>query len=156
MSPLAEFVGNDALQLFAVQFLDGATGNTDDRIAGFVTRSKRVNAFFVEQIHRRYRCTGGDGHFLDSIQQALSSQITAATDNQFGIEHFCDTGAATGQGKDFVGAASQDNNGYRCPDDQEYTPVNELHELMESDGSGLLNAEVAEDQHDQQICHHNE
>jgi len=67
---VAEFVADDALQLVARKQFHAAAGDADGGIAGGVAGGEGVDAGFVAQhIDFRHGHAGGDGHFLDHVEQ---------------------------------------------------------------------------------------
>ena len=67
---VAELVGDDALQLVARELLGAAARDADHRVAGREAGREGVDALLlVQQEHGRHRHAGGEGHFLDDVQQ---------------------------------------------------------------------------------------
>ena len=67
---MAELVTNDALQFVAREHLDAAARHADGGIASRVAGSEGVDATLIFQnVNLRHRHTGGDGHFLNNIEQ---------------------------------------------------------------------------------------
>ena len=46
---MAEFVGDDALELFTIEQFYGPAGNANDRVAGCKSRRKGVDTLFFSQ-----------------------------------------------------------------------------------------------------------
>ena len=65
---MAELMGDDTLQLLAVQMVDQSLGHPDDCIARCETGRKGIDARFTgEDIHRRCRYAGRDRHFFHYV-----------------------------------------------------------------------------------------
>ena len=93
---MAELVRHDPLQLVAREFFECAAGHGDDRIVGGEAGGEGVDAGFPGQhIDPGNRRAGGDGHFLDHVEQAALREARV-----FGIDpappHALSDGAATG------------------------------------------------------------
>ena len=67
---VAEFVADDALQFVARQNFHAAARDGDGRVAGLVAGGEGVDAvLLVHDIDLRHGHAGGDGHFLDDVEQ---------------------------------------------------------------------------------------
>jgi hypothetical protein len=78
---MAEFVADDALQFLAIEILEGSGGDAHDRVVGTEAGGERVDAAFVDPIHRRHAYARRNGHFLDHIEQpALRQHLRARVD----------------------------------------------------------------------------
>ena len=66
---VAEFVGDDPLELVAREVPDAAARDADDGVARRVSRGEGVDpVFLLEQIDRRHGRAGCDGHLLDDVE----------------------------------------------------------------------------------------
>jgi hypothetical protein len=67
---VAEFVADDTLQFVAREQLHAAARDGDGGVAGLVAGGEGVDAvLLVHDIDLRHRHAGGDGHFLDDVEQ---------------------------------------------------------------------------------------
>ena len=67
---MAEFVADDALQFVARKQFHAAARDGDGGVAGFVAGGEGVDAILlVHDIDLRHGHSGGDGHFLDDVEQ---------------------------------------------------------------------------------------
>ena len=106
---VAELVGDDALQLVARELLGTAARDADDGVAGREAGGERVDALLlVEQKHGRHGHAGGEGHFLDDVQQPALDGIGRVRINAPAAEPLGDDGAAAGQLSDLEQAAAAD------------------------------------------------
>ena len=73
---VAEFVGDDPLQLVAGELLDRPPSDGHHRVAGRIASGKRVDALFIgQQIDRRYGHARGQRHFLHDVQNAFFYRV---------------------------------------------------------------------------------
>ena len=73
---VAEFMGDDALQLVAPEMVDGATGDSHYRVGGGEAGGEGIDAaLIVQHINRRYRHIGRQCHFLDHIEAAALGRV---------------------------------------------------------------------------------
>src|ERR1035437_4595670 len=76
---MAEFVADDALQFVARQHLDAAARDADGRVARRMAGGKSVYAFLaIQNVDLRHRHAGGDGHFLDDVEQFAFVRVRRA------------------------------------------------------------------------------
>ena len=87
---MAELVGDDALQLVPVELLDRSAGHTDGGIVQSEAGGEGVDAWFgVHQVDGGHGHAGGDGHFLDHVDQlalfgAFRGRVDLASAHRFG------------------------------------------------------------------------
>ena len=76
---VAEFVGDDSLELVAVEARDGATRDGDRGVCGRIARGEGVDAVFVlEHVDLGHGHARSDGHFLDHVVQPTQRRIPGA------------------------------------------------------------------------------
>ena len=92
---MAELVTDDALQFLAIERLERSGGNAHDRVVGTEAGGERIDAAFVDAIHRRHANARGDGHLLDHVQQAAFGENSRAGVDLPSAQHFYD-GAPAG------------------------------------------------------------
>ena len=103
-------MADDALQFVARKHLDAAARHADGGVAGGVAGGEGVDAaLVVEDIDLRHGDAGGDGHFLDDIEQLAFVQVGGVLIHQ-PPAHQSGHGAATGgQLVRLVGAAEKNH-----------------------------------------------
>jgi len=95
---VAELVGDDALELVAREFFEGAAGDGDDGVAGGEAGGEGVEAALViEEVDGRHGHAGGDGHLLDDVEQALLGEVGGLRVHAAAADHLGDDGAAGAQ-----------------------------------------------------------
>jgi hypothetical protein len=103
---VAEFVADDALQFVARQKFHAAARDGDGRVAGLVAGGEGVDAVLVvHDIDLRHGHAGGDGHFLDDVEQLAFVGIGRVRIDQPRAHHFRNRAAAGGKRHRFVTAA---------------------------------------------------
>ncbi len=106
---VTELVRDDPLELVAVEVLDTAPRDADDGVARRVSRGEGIDPVFVlEQIHRRHRRAGGDGHLLDDVEDLPLVGIGGLVRERAPAHHLGHAVAAPGQRGDPVQAAAAD------------------------------------------------
>jgi hypothetical protein len=121
---MAELMGDDALQLLPVQTLDGALSDADHRVARRKAGGEGVDARFIgQQVHRRYRRTRGDGHFLDDVEQLALIQVLRILREQLSAQRLRNNLAAGRQGDHLVEAAGKYHRADAGTDRGECRPV---------------------------------
>ena len=107
---MAELVADDALQFVARKQFHAAAGDGDGRVAGFVAGGEGVDAVLrVHDIDLRHGHAGGDGHFLDDIEQFAFVGIGRVRVDEPAAHHFRNHAAALGQRHGFIAAADEDD-----------------------------------------------
>ena len=148
---MAELVSDDALQLIAAQMIDRALGDSDDGIARGESRSEGVDARLVrKQIHRRRRGARRDGHLLHHVQQFALVRVMRILRNQLSAQRLRDHLATPRKGHDLVHAAPQDHEADAGAHRGKCAPIQRLHQRRAV--PQLLAVDVAEYDHDQEIC----
>jgi len=116
---VAELVGHDALQLVAIQVLQGALRYGYHGVARGVAGGKSVNARLVGQhVHARHGHARGNGHFLDDIQQPLLARQLGLVKDLSAAHHHRYRGPAGGQLADLHGAGPADQQQHGDGHDQ--------------------------------------
>ena len=64
---MAELVSCYALQFIAIEFGDGATGETKNRVLRIFSRRKCVDRILLQNINWWNRHAAGDRHFINNI-----------------------------------------------------------------------------------------
>ena len=119
---VAEFVADNALQFVARQLGHAGVRDGDHRIARRVPGGKGVDAILiVEHIDFRHGHAGGDGHFLDDVEQFAFVRIHRVGINEPSAKGFRHHAATAGQRHRFIGAAEK-NHGERAKHHAEKKP----------------------------------
>ena len=116
-------MGDHPLQLFAGQQIDRALGDADDRILWRESRSESVYAQIRQQVHRRHRGAGSDGHFFHHVEQSLLFQRLRAVVDQPAVETPRNHFAALRQLPAFRQAAHQHNADDHCRHGADQLPI---------------------------------
>ncbi len=67
---VTELVGDDTLEFVARQLVEGAARDGDGRVGGVEAGGEGIEArLLVENVDRGHRDAGGDGHFLDDVEE---------------------------------------------------------------------------------------
>ena len=92
---VAEFVADDALQFVARKQFHAAARDGDGGVAGFVAGGEGVDAvLLVHDINLRHGHAGGDGHFLDDVEQFAFVGIGRVGFDEPSAHHFRNGAAA--------------------------------------------------------------
>ena len=106
---VAELVRDHALQLVAGQRVECSLGNGNGRIRRRVTGGEGIDAGLA--FHHEdcgHRNAGGDGHFLDHVDETLARRIGGVGLNRHRADRTRHLRATTGQRHHFVQAAAAD------------------------------------------------
>jgi hypothetical protein len=87
-----------------------AARDGDGGVAGFVAGGEGVDAvLLVHDIDLRHGHAGGDGHFLDDVEQLAFVGIGRVRFDEASAHHFRNHAAALGERHGFVGAADEND-----------------------------------------------
>ena len=107
---VAELVGDDALQLVAIEPVQRATGYRDHRIRGGVAGGERIDAgLMFQHVELGHRHAGGDGDFLHHVAQATQGRIVGVLGHQRAAHLLGHRLAATAQAGDAVQRTQRDH-----------------------------------------------
>ena len=110
---VTELVRNDALQLVAVQLLEGSARHGHRGIGGGIARGEGVDSrFLLQDVDLRDRHTGRQGDLLDHVDQAPAQGIPAVRIDEGAAEATRDLAAAPAQGER-LGQAGEPDEGAR-------------------------------------------
>ena len=108
---VAEFVRDHALQLIAIEVVDGAPVDADHGIGGGESGGERVDArFAIQQEHGGHGHARGQRHFLHHVQQPLLGQVVRVGVDAPPAQHVGHSLAALTQLGGLVQAARGDNS----------------------------------------------
>ena len=146
---VAEFMGDNTLQLFPAEGFDSAAGYRDDGIAGRVAGGEGIDAVLFHQVDRRHRDAGGDSHLFDYVEHPPLIQILRTGQQQPAVHHLRDTGAAASQARNLVEAAQEHDPGNGGADQPEGAPI-EAHGV-DRRRAGRFGAGETKQKHHQQV-----
>ena len=114
---MAEFMADDALQFVARQDFHAAARDGDGGVAGLVAGGEGVDAvLLVHDIDLRHGHAGGDGHFLDDVEQLALIGIVRVRIDGASAHHFRNDAAALGERQGLVGAADENDRQHAAGD----------------------------------------
>ena len=107
---MAELVANDALEFVAGERLDATARDGDGGVAGGVAGGEGVDAgLIVHDIDLWHGHAGGDGHFLDDVEQLAFIEVGGVGTDEASAERFSYGAAAAGERGNFIRAAEADD-----------------------------------------------
>ena len=111
---VAELVGDDALQLVAIEPVQRAAGHRDHGVGSRVAGGEGIDAGFVFQhVELGHRHAGGDRDFLDHVAQATQSRLGGVLRDQGAAQLLRHRFTATAQAGDAVERADRDHRDRR-------------------------------------------
>ena len=110
---VAELVADDALQLVARELVERAASDGHDGVAGGEAGGEGVQAGLVlEHVDGGHRDAGGDGHFLDDVEQLTLAEVGGLRVDRPAAGHLGDGGAAGAHLRPFIeGGETDDGDG---------------------------------------------
>lgn len=116
---VAELVSDDALEFVAGEFVERAAGDGDDGVGSGNSGGEGVDGgFVVEDVNGGDGSAGGDGHFLDDVEQATFGEVGGLRGDAAGFDALGDCGATRGELGPFR-EGGQADDGEGCSGDAE-------------------------------------
>src|SRR5690606_37744494 len=95
---VGKLVGDDALELVAVELFERAAGDGDDGVGGGEPGGESVDGpFVVQDVDGGNGRAGGDGHFLDDVEEAAFLEVRCIRIDETGADTFGDGASAGGK-----------------------------------------------------------
>ncbi len=117
---MTELVCNDSLELFTVQVLYGAAGDTNGGIRGGVACCKSIDTqLVVQNINFRNRHAGGDGHLFHHVAQLALIRIAGVGWNKTPAQSHGYRFTTMGKLKNFEKGGDENSTGDQKKNEQE-------------------------------------
>ena len=132
---VTELVRDDALQLGALEMLEGAARHGDRGIRARETGRKRVDArLLLEDVDRGHGQPRRERHLLDHIDEPPLERIVTFAGDERAAEHLCDVTAAACERSGAI-QAGDDHQPERAQGKQQYQPAVAADPLLPTFGA---------------------